>query len=507
MLQRFFYIVFFLLWLLAGLVAAEAGYRLFASWADKKAAALGQQYRNRAIDDEITYLKATEAKGPAPPAALRPPIDAPRRHDFLASEDDGFRWEYARTRGEWIAVFGLDGRLSKSYAPQHPEEMRAVADRAQIGDAIAQCLVSNEPAVAADLQRAVQAALGGAPQVRDYPLKLPDGAPYQVECSFLPVKDWDGVGDALLVFVKPSLFEIVWKKYRSHMYGGENFGHWIVWTNNVGFRDRDIDLPKPKGIYRIVCVGGSTTFEGPRNDLTYPKFLERMLQEYLTTDRIEVFCCGVYGLDSQGENARFPDYAALEPDFILHYNFANDAPHVMHQALSASLHPRLRRITDKSRLLRLFLSPLLVPPQECFVEIIRLHTLSRMAHFFQQAKDAGIAAGLCSFAYPHLETLPRDEQRFFRARAREILGLDAAIYMRAVKTYNALLPEFCAEQGILYVPVAENFNGGIAVFSDHCHLYLNGIKEKAHIIFEQIKDFVAEDISRKSAIKNTTRTE
>jgi len=36
-------------------------------------------------------------------------------------------------------------------------------------------------------------------------------------------------------------------------------------------------VPKPAGVFRIACVGGSTTVEGPHNELTYPNYLERML--------------------------------------------------------------------------------------------------------------------------------------------------------------------------------------------------------------------------------------
>jgi len=54
-----------------------------------------------------------------------------------------------------------------------------------------------------------------------------------------------------------------------------------VSTNRFGFRGKDIALPKPDGVYRIVCVGGSTTVGGWTDDTSYPAFLEVALNERL----------------------------------------------------------------------------------------------------------------------------------------------------------------------------------------------------------------------------------
>ncbi|HOT49734.1 MAG TPA: hypothetical protein PLI07_02075 [Candidatus Hydrogenedentes bacterium] len=69
---------------------------------------------------------------------------------------------------------------------------------------------------------------------------------------------------------RESLYEELWRKMRPYVYRDDTFGPWTLWTNSAGFRDDEIVLPKPPGIYRILCIGGSTTFERVRNDLTYP---------------------------------------------------------------------------------------------------------------------------------------------------------------------------------------------------------------------------------------------
>ena len=63
----------------------------------------------------------------------------------------------------------------------------------------------------------------------------------------------------------------------------ENF-----YSNNHGFRDADFPVEKGEDVFRIVCVGASTTEEGPTNDLTYPAILEATLNRHFATNRFEV---------------------------------------------------------------------------------------------------------------------------------------------------------------------------------------------------------------------------
>jgi hypothetical protein len=57
--------------------------------------------------------------------------------------------------------------------------------------------------------------------------------------------------------------------------GGERFR---VEVNSLGFRTHEFAVPKPPGLLRVVCIGGSTTVAGRTNDETYPAHLERMLR-------------------------------------------------------------------------------------------------------------------------------------------------------------------------------------------------------------------------------------
>ena len=92
--------------------------------------------------------------------------------------------------------------------------------------------------------------------------------------------------------------------------------------NEAGFKNSDeISKEKPANIVRIVCLGGSTTFDGEHGDAgTYPGKLEKILSEKYPN---RIFCV---------INAGVPSYTALEnmidlqirvldydPDIIIYY--------------------------------------------------------------------------------------------------------------------------------------------------------------------------------------------
>ena len=52
----------------------------------------------------------------------------------------------------------------------------------------------------------------------------------------------------------------------------------VIQMNSYGFRTHEFQVPKPEGMVRIICIGGSTTFAGRTNEDTYPALLEASLR-------------------------------------------------------------------------------------------------------------------------------------------------------------------------------------------------------------------------------------
>ncbi len=97
-------------------------------------------------------------------------------------------------------------------------------------------------------------------------------------------------------------------------------------TNSIGFRGPDVTVPKPEGVFRIVCLGGSTTYsDAVADDETYPVQLQAMLRQRHPDRNIEVVNAGVPSYTTAESLANLA-FRCLElgPDAIVVYHAAND---------------------------------------------------------------------------------------------------------------------------------------------------------------------------------------
>lgn len=98
-------------------------------------------------------------------------------------------------------------------------------------------------------------------------------------------------------------------------------------ANNLGYRGtEDTVIPKPDGIYRIVALGGSTTYGlGMSPNNTYPAQLEHVLQEDYGYEQVEVLNAGAVGYTSWNSVANLAfRVLEVEPDLIIIYHGVND---------------------------------------------------------------------------------------------------------------------------------------------------------------------------------------
>ena len=89
--------------------------------------------------------------------------------------------------------------------------------------------------------------------------------------------------------------------------------------NQRGFRGNDISKKKDLGVYRIVAIGGSSTFGAMNLDHeTYPAILQRELNHRLGSNRFEVINAGIPGhAPSHLVHLIRPEILPLKPDLIL----------------------------------------------------------------------------------------------------------------------------------------------------------------------------------------------
>jgi len=476
-----FYGLFVLFWLAAVAVGLEVYEVLHTPAVERAAEAYGKERTAKGYQENLAIVEATAATAPQPPPGVKRDV-LPR--ETFASLDEAGRRDFAGRERALAMVCDRQGTMLAVYPSPEPKELAELAGMARVGASITQLLPTMEGRDA--LAAIGQVFASGLHVPREYTLPLPSGVDYVCEFFFNPLKDASGAVEQVAVFVRDSIWEQTWLRFRPHVYRNAPFE---FWTNALGWRDEEVALPKPVDVYRIVCVGGSTTAQGPRNDLTYPNMLENKLRQHFDTDRIEVINCGIFALTSNGETQRLHDYLALEPDLLIHYNFVNDIG-----TLLADPPEGLKRLLRKSRFMYRRFNGWLLPSEAELTERIKNIPIANLERICTGAKKAGIDVAVCSFACPDLAHLDRLERDYFDQQINNMVWgrlLNIESYARLAGIYNGLVRDLCEREKVVYVPVAENLKGGIEYFSDICHLFVKAMDLKAGIICAHIESLIA----------------
>jgi hypothetical protein len=342
-----------------------------------------------------------------------------------------------------------------------------------------------------ELQKSEMPCLNFFYRITVTPLAAPDGSIQRVQMLFHDVSP-QMPPERLVGSVQPlgpdSPWAIPYYMYKKNWSRPNIFFSY----NNFGFRDSDTVVPKPAGVIRIVCVGGSTTEEGNSNDTTYPHLLQTKLRAWLETDKVEVINCGIIGIRSAAERQRMPDFLALQPDLILYYNAIND---ICHRDFPIWLQNagKLREILGKSKFVARHFNRWYLPSDDYIAEFLRATLLRNIKAMHYAAREKGIDMACCSFACPTVSQGDVRNRIFLDMNMRAVWGgqmLNFSTYREVMSLYNRLLKETCAEEGMYYVPVAENMHAGMDHFFDVCHVTPTGMELKTNIIGAYVKDYV-----------------
>ena len=126
--------------------------------------------------------------------------------------------------------------------------------------------------------------------------------------------------------------------------------------NSLGFRGREFAFSKPDNVYRIVALGGSTTYSSGVNDFenSYTSLLEKYLHES-GFDAVEIINAGASGYTSHQNliNMQFR-VLPLQPDLMIVYQGFNDIQ-------ARFVYPSSRYLGDRSGSLRPFVRGIFMP--------------------------------------------------------------------------------------------------------------------------------------------------
>ena len=444
---------------------------------------------------------AGQSKTPQPVPDVKETALRRAAHFLLLDE-----WErYAFTAAYRVKAVLVDGRgmVSKAYAEVNYRGGKTPAD--YVGADVAARIADALPAVAA----------GGPPVIIDgadcsawycmtaCPNPGPTGAdlqavpPYVLLCwpdPEAPKPDPKNLWDRPFFSYRPHEKR---DALRNVLGVSEQFS-----VNNAGLRDDDVILPKPPGVFRVLCLGASTTEEGPENDLTYPNILEYLANSKFGGQHVDVVNAGISGMNSLKHKLKLADYLALQPDLIITYIAVNDICHDLFPMWVKDAAPWQKRLRE-SRFLNDHLNQWLLPDAEKMAQDIRGAKMSSIRFILEQARAAGVETVLCTFAAPAPEKLDRTGRDYMDCYAQLEWGgryVTFASYLRALAQFNRETTALGRETGVPVIDVAGELRGGTETFGDICHMKNCGIEAKARLIFNHLSPLLEDRLRQRGLL-------
>jgi len=199
-------------------------------------------------------------------------------------------------------------------------------------------------------------------------------------------------------------------------YPTPNYRKGQTFHNSLGYRNNEFSLEKPSGVYRIVALGGSSTYDVriEDNEATFTAQLEKLLKEEYGYQNVEVINAGVPGYNSWEIliNLEFR-VLDLNPDLVIIYEGTND----VHARL---VEPSAYRGDNSGRR-----QAWQVPPVALWEQSALLRILSRMTNLTRQVSVDDFVSSPTYLSWPYEFRLSGDD-----VDPTEILKENPPIYFR-----------------------------------------------------------------------------
>jgi lysophospholipase L1-like esterase len=294
-----------------------------------------------------------------------------------------------------------------------------------------------------------------------------------------------------------TLWEVPGIKYRANsifegMIGQEKM---VVKINSHGFRAKEFKIEKPKGIYRIICIGASTTFQGTTNETTYPALLEKILNKKYPNMHFEVLNFGISGSHSDFWVSRFADLFKFQPDMIIQYNAVNDITGLF---LSKQNNP----CTDKNKLLLLkalhasFLYQKLFPLNPASMDNCFRLTFQNFNRIALEAKSKGVEYVVGTFAAPDYSKADESVKAYLNYHVQTTWGRAKyySTYYNLLARFNHLLRDYARQVNMNLVYVDTSVTDP-DLFTDMCHMNSKGIEKMAYTFAEGVSRIIDKKLS------------
>lgn len=284
--------------------------------------------------------------------------------------------------------------------------------------------------------------------------------------------------------------------------------------NSMGYRGDEIILPKPENEYRIVCIGGSTTYTvmtGYRE--SYPYLLQEQLFG-LGHGNVTVINAGVLGWTTWESLINFQFRVLdLEPDMVILYHALNDVctrlvwPSDAFQGDNSGYRIPRRTVSDfvkHSALIRIFAVRLGLVPPIASLKFLDRHAKTYYADdYWNQRWNDTFPSGVFTQFTPE-EILETNSLVYYRRNIENLIAIAqrrgiAVIlatfvytsdfedkvrgmpntFISAIDEANETLKNIANETGVFLFDFAEIFPRDTRYFSDSTHVNQQGSALKA----------------------------
>ncbi len=284
-----------------------------------------------------------------------------------------------------------------------------------------------------------------------------------------------------------------------------------VHVSSLGLRGREVERPKPAGTTRVLCLGGSTTFDiyAVSDDVTWPALLEARLGK--THPRVEVVNGGVSGREAAEDLAPevFELTRSLEPDVVVLYHATNDVTAACNRlagrikfATSADGgqgYPAtrvVRAITDGSLLaykVWLVTQSFTDPPETAGPasdlpdeDVAAFEATLRELVKRLQGIGARVALGTFALRW-RADQPPEVQRRLARGASDRYPALSLEGINRTFRRYNDAIARVASDTGAILVPIADRLSGEERFFGDVMHTTREGSERLAEVVADGLE--------------------
>jgi len=262
-----------------------------------------------------------------------------------------------------------------------------------------------------------------------------------------------------------------------------------VKINSKGFRTREFTADKPKDLFRILCVGGSTTVIGRTNEETYPALMEKILLGRFPDKNIEVLNLGISKYGTRNVLNLCAGALRYQPNLVIKYNGANDLWWDYFLMLKDHL-PVWKRLALKSYAFQWFFHSYLLPPDQVIRRDLRSGLFPSLEYLNQMLKKEDSDLVILTFFSPNINGLTRDQKYYLDFNVRHFWGQQIGTfpfiriepYLKVLAIYNETLREFCRKNNITCIDLAQDYPDDFELYIDICHFSQKGIAEAAELI-------------------------